>query len=374
MVIKSICLLTTVANMMISVPIQNLEQLLGSYQRLPIENPWHEGQITFRGKRLSTLRWTNQARVSWDLFPDLEKSRLETGQQNPYYQSGLREFILQFRDGKMIGSLFGSDLFVVAEYPEMAQLSGGLKGYISMGLPPAPEGFGYGIGFYAGVWSLIDQPSAGFQIGLPSTWITPDNRDFKQPLWPPGTVWWCLFSSRAEAAPPLESGTTWRQVTYGTLGMTLSAVPYLYMLEKSQPIQDRFKSENPTFLGRCVLKGLAITTVVGPVAIMELCARGIELGYRQQYGNQYRGNMWKTRTAVALGIPIACVGVDWSLMSVGMMPGVDPGLPVLACASACLSIPLAFLALPSFLGARSYNKSLKKKPIEAEINILGVAF
>ena len=127
MVIKSICLLTTVANMMISVPIQNLEQLLGSYQRLPIENPWHEGQITFRGKRLSTLRWTNQARVSWDLFPDLEKSRLETGQQNPYYQSGLREFRLQFRDGKMIGSLFGSDLFVVAEYPEMAQLSGGRR-------------------------------------------------------------------------------------------------------------------------------------------------------------------------------------------------------------------------------------------------------
>ena len=123
-----------------------------------------------------------------------------------------------------------------------------------------------------------------------------------------------------------------------------------------------------------MLKGLAITRVVGPVAIMELCARGIELGYKQQYGNQYRGNMWKTRAAVALGIPIAYVGVDMSLMSVGMMPGVDPGLPVLACASACLSIPLAFLALPSFLGARSYNKSLKKKPIEAEINILRVAF
>ena len=94
------------------------------------------------------------------------------------------------------------------------------------------------------------------------------------------TVWWCLFSSRVVATPSLEAGTTWRQVTYGTLGMTLSAVPYVYMLEKSQPIQRRFKSENPTFLGRCVLKGLAITTVVGPVAIMELCARGIELGDR----------------------------------------------------------------------------------------------
>ena len=49
------------------------------------------------------------------------------------------------KDGKLIGFLFGSDLFVVADYPGIAQLSGGLKGYISMGLPPAPEGFGYGV-------------------------------------------------------------------------------------------------------------------------------------------------------------------------------------------------------------------------------------
>ncbi len=188
-------------------------------------------------------------------------------------------------------------------------------------------------------------------------------------------VWSCLFSSRVEARPPLESGThTWRQVTYGTLGLTLSAVPYVYMLEKSHLIQRRFKSENPTFLDRFVLKGLAITTVVGPFAVLELCARGIELGYRKQYGNQYRGNMWFTRAAVALGVPITIVGGGMSVLSVGMMPGVDPGLPVLACAGACLSIPLAFLALPSILGARAYNKSLKKKPIETEINILRVAF
>ena len=188
-------------------------------------------------------------------------------------------------------------------------------------------------------------------------------------------IWSCLFSSRVEARPPLESGThTWRQVTYGTLGLTLSAVPYVYMLEKSHLIQRRFKSENPTFLDHFVLKGLAITTVVGPFAVLELCARGIELGYRQQYGNQYRGNMWFTRAAVALGVPITIVGGGMSVLSVGMMPGVEPGLPVLACAGACLSIPLAFLTVPSILGARSYNKSLKKKPIETEINILRVAF
>ena len=182
------------------------------------------------------------------------------------------------------------------------------------------------------------------------------------------------YMSETEAAPPLEPEITWRQITYGTLGMTLSTVPYLYMLGKRQPIQDRFKSENPTFLARCLLKGMAITKVVGPIAIMELCARGIEFGYKQQYGSEYRGNMWKTRAAVALGLPIAYVGGGISLISVGMMPGVEPGLPLLACAGVGLSIPLAFLALPSILGARSYNKSLKKKPMETEINILRVAF
>ena len=188
------------------------------------------------------------------------------------------------------------------------------------------------------------------------------------------TVWSCLFSSRVEARPPLESGThTWRQVTYGTLGLTLSVIPYAYIMEKRLPIQRRFKSENPTFLGRCVLKGLAITTVVGPFVVLELCARGIELGYRQQYGNQYRGNMWFTRAAVALGVPIAIVGGGISLIGVGMMPG-PPDPAVLILSIPCLSIPLAFWALPSILGARAYNKSLKKKPIEAKINILRVAF
>jgi len=182
------------------------------------------------------------------------------------------------------------------------------------------------------------------------------------------TVWSCLISSRVEAT---EAGTTWRQVTYGTLGMTLSVVPYVYMLEKRLPIRRRFKSENPTFLGRCVLKGLAITTVVGPFVVLELCARGIELGYRQQNGKQYRGNMWKTRAAVALGIPITFVGGFMSMMAPNLAPigPSDPGVLIISSASA-----LAFLAVPSFLGARSYNKSLKQKPIEAEINILRVAF
>ena len=175
-----------------------------------------------------------------------------------------------------------------------------------------------------------------------------------------------IWTSKTEATPPLESGTyTWRQVTYGTLGLTLSVIPYVYMIEKRLPIQRRLKSENPNFLDQCVLKGMAIATIVGPFAVLELCARGIEFGYKQQYGSEYRGNMWKTRAAVALGVPITFVGGGMSFM----VGGAGTEVLVVSTVSA-----LAFLTVPSILGARSYNKSLKKKPIETEINILRVAF
>jgi len=48
--------------------------------------------------------------------------------------------------------------------------SQGLHGYIgfSHDQPPAGSGYSAGMGFYAAVWPLIDQPLADFQIGLPS--------------------------------------------------------------------------------------------------------------------------------------------------------------------------------------------------------------
>jgi hypothetical protein len=69
--------------------------------------------------------------------------------------------------------------------------SQGLHGYIgfSHDQPPAGSGYSAGMGFYAAVWPLIDQPLADFQIGLPSSWVTPDNSDNKdQPLAPGGTL------------------------------------------------------------------------------------------------------------------------------------------------------------------------------------------
>ena len=68
--------------------------------------------------------------------------------------------------------------------------SRGLHGYISFtaAKPPEDAGYNMGMGFYAAVWPLIDEPLSRFQIGLPSTWIVPDNSDNKDvPLAPVGT-------------------------------------------------------------------------------------------------------------------------------------------------------------------------------------------
>ena len=127
---ESFFLLMTTANLTVDVPMQSPEQLLGIYYRFPVENPWHKGEISFRGHEKTVLEWKNQAGVSWDLFPDLEHNKLKTGSGNPYYQSGTKEFNLQFRDGELIGFLFGSDFFAVADYVGIPQLSGGLKGYL----------------------------------------------------------------------------------------------------------------------------------------------------------------------------------------------------------------------------------------------------
>ena len=77
-----------------------------------------------------------------------------------------------------------------AHAPNDAELaSRGLHGYIASRAERVPAEFHYGAGFYASVWPLIARPIAGFQIGLPSTWILPDNSDnTTEPLCPPGTL------------------------------------------------------------------------------------------------------------------------------------------------------------------------------------------
>ena len=95
--------------------------------------------------------------------------------------------------------------------------SQGLHGYIGFGHEklPADGGYSAGMGFYAAVWPLMDQPLADFQIGLPSSWIQPDNSDNKdKPLAPEGT----LARTWKERGPDLEQRLPDRGRRTGLLG------------------------------------------------------------------------------------------------------------------------------------------------------------
>jgi len=122
--------------------------------------------------------------------------------------------------------------------------SQGLHGYIGFGhemLPPQ-GGYSAGMGFYAAVWPLVDQPLAGFQIGLPSSWIQPDNSDNKDtPLAPEGTrarqwkprgpTWSSVFQT-VEGGLGYWAGNHFR---YGPPKFSMNATPQCYDYEIGSP-------------------------------------------------------------------------------------------------------------------------------------------
>ncbi len=104
----------------------------------------------------------------------------------------------------------------------LPQISQGLHGYISMHLPKQKEGFGYGISFYVSVWPLLEKPLSDFQIGLPGTWIVPDNRGFEEPLCPIGTLardnWPERGPSYRDVFQTIEGGVGfWSNAKFGSL-------------------------------------------------------------------------------------------------------------------------------------------------------------
>lgn len=122
--------------------------------------------------------------------------------------------------------------------------SQGLHGYIGYRAtrPGDRSEFSAGMGFYAAVWPLIDQPIANFQIGLPSAWITPDNSDNKdQPLAPEGTLartWaprgptWSSVFQTVEGGLGYWAGNHFR---YGPPKFSMNATPQCYDYEVGSP-------------------------------------------------------------------------------------------------------------------------------------------
>jgi hypothetical protein len=114
----------------------------------------------------------------------------------------------------------------------------GLHGYIGYSTLKRPEGFGAGIGFYTAVWPLVEQPLAGFQIGLPGNWITPDNPDNKDiPCCPEGTIartWAPRGPTWSSVFQTQEGGLGyWRgnRYHYGSPKFSMNGVPDCYNSE-----------------------------------------------------------------------------------------------------------------------------------------------
>ncbi|MCF7848211.1 MAG: hypothetical protein K9M45_05115 [Kiritimatiellales bacterium] len=137
---------------------------------------------------------------------------------------------------------------------EVKQLGRGLHGYIGFSAtrPKNHAEYSAGMGFYSAVWPLVDQPIAHFQIGLASSWISPDNSDNKDtPLAPEGT--------RARNWP--ERGPTWSsvfQTVEGGLGywagnrfrynspkFSMNGTPQCYDYEVASPGWSFFHSSKP---------------------------------------------------------------------------------------------------------------------------------
>ncbi len=130
--------------------------------------------------------------------------------------------------------------------------SQGLHGYIGFGHEklPADGGYNAGMGFYAAVWPLTDQPLADFQIGLPSSWIQPDNSDNKdRPLAPEGTLartWkergptWSSVFQTVEGGLGYWAGNHFR---YGPPKFSMNATPQCYDYEIGSPGWSFFYSD-----------------------------------------------------------------------------------------------------------------------------------
>jgi hypothetical protein len=121
----------------------------------------------------------------------------------------------------------------------------GLHGYISFTAerPPARSEFSAGMGFYSAVWPLIGEPIAGFQIGLPSAWIIPDNSDNKDtPLAPVGTHardnWPKRGPTYKDVFQTVEGGLGYwagNHFRYGPPKFSMNATPQCYDYEVGSP-------------------------------------------------------------------------------------------------------------------------------------------
>ncbi len=163
-----------------------------------------------------------------------------------------------------------------AEAVNVTSHSQGLHGYIGFGHERIPPEGGYsaGMGFYAAVWPLVEQPLANFQIGLPSSWIQPDNSDNKdKPLAPEGTLartWkergptWSSVFQTVEGGLGYWAGNHFR---YGPPKFSMNATPQCYDYEVGSPGWSFFYSNEALPDNRLGIAQLSNRLLIPPDAL-----------------------------------------------------------------------------------------------------------
>lgn len=126
---------------------------------------------------------------------------------------------------------------------EAAPSSGwnGLAGYLEMSLSNPNDTYSSGYSFYSPIWPLLKQTVQGFQVGLPGTWIVPDNRSFTSILCPPTTLAGTFTgreSNFSDVFQTIEGGSGfWRTTQFPSLvpKYRMNGTPKCYDLEVSSP-------------------------------------------------------------------------------------------------------------------------------------------
>jgi hypothetical protein len=97
-------------------------------------------------------------------------------------------------------------------------IANGFHGYLGASVSPPKRAdgtdskeYGFGVSFYFTVWALLQSPLKGFQVGLPSTWIQPENKDVTVELCP---VWTAVGKDAAAGDPDsvVQQGINFRDV------------------------------------------------------------------------------------------------------------------------------------------------------------------
>jgi hypothetical protein len=186
--------------------------VVGSYAREPSENTYHVGRI--EEVRDGALRWLNQAGVSWALLGSGGSDVLGLDASCPYFdeeaqargEGGFR--LVRGPGGSVTAFVFLGETYSRQLATAGAAVEGDTAGANNAGPVAAGGGdhhaathgsFGHGLSFFSAVWALLPCDGlSGLQIGLPGTWLVPDNRRFTQALCPPGT---CARDNWPERGP-----------------------------------------------------------------------------------------------------------------------------------------------------------------------------